>query len=388
MRRNPARYQDGDPDSRRMTFYIVDWLPPDFGAVGQYAMLFAREIAATGRRVCLIGLTGRCRETIREHEDALEVRRLGSRPAVKGHRLLRLIWCLRTNFRLIREFLSHDGARGAELVITGAPPFMLFFAVPAKWYKRVFLRYRITDFYPEVIIAHRGRPSAILLLLARMTWWLRRRVDLFEVLGEDQRRLLLSAGIPETKIILKRDPSPIHMTGQERPRAKPAALNGRLVLLYSGNYGIAHEVETVVEGYIRHHREGSGRFALWLNATGVNADAVERRLVAEEIVHARTAPGPLKDMPATLAAADVHLIALRDRFAGIVLPSKVYACIDSQRPVVFVGPQDSDVHLLCGQALPDLYHHVETGDAPGFANALECIADQMHRSAHDQRVRA
>jgi hypothetical protein len=23
--------------------YICDWLPPDFGAVGQYAMLFARE---------------------------------------------------------------------------------------------------------------------------------------------------------------------------------------------------------------------------------------------------------------------------------------------------------------------------------------------------------
>ena len=41
----------------RPLFYVVDWLPPEFGAVGQYAVLFATEIAASGRRVELIGLT-------------------------------------------------------------------------------------------------------------------------------------------------------------------------------------------------------------------------------------------------------------------------------------------------------------------------------------------
>ena len=28
--------------------YICDWLPPDFGAVGQYAVLFARQWASDG----------------------------------------------------------------------------------------------------------------------------------------------------------------------------------------------------------------------------------------------------------------------------------------------------------------------------------------------------
>ena len=40
-----------NPVETRPLFYIVDWLPPDFGAVGQYAVLFATEIAASGRRV-------------------------------------------------------------------------------------------------------------------------------------------------------------------------------------------------------------------------------------------------------------------------------------------------------------------------------------------------
>ena len=44
--------------------YICDWLPPDFGAVGQYAMLFVREWAKDGWQVTLVGLTSgnSCRE--------------------------------------------------------------------------------------------------------------------------------------------------------------------------------------------------------------------------------------------------------------------------------------------------------------------------------------
>ena len=41
----------------RRLVYICDWLPPDFGAVGQYAMLFARQWAKDGWAVTLVGLT-------------------------------------------------------------------------------------------------------------------------------------------------------------------------------------------------------------------------------------------------------------------------------------------------------------------------------------------
>ena len=42
---------------KRRLVYICDWLPPDFGAVGQYAMLSAREWAKSGWEVTLVGLT-------------------------------------------------------------------------------------------------------------------------------------------------------------------------------------------------------------------------------------------------------------------------------------------------------------------------------------------
>jgi hypothetical protein len=42
------------------------------------------------------------------------------------------------------------------------------------------LVYRITDFYPEVLIAELGRRQW-LVAIERLTWLLRRKVDAFEV---------------------------------------------------------------------------------------------------------------------------------------------------------------------------------------------------------------
>jgi hypothetical protein len=58
-------------------------------------------------------------------------------------------------------------------------------------------------FYPEVIIPDRGNLSLLLSLLQRLTWFVRRRVNLFEVLGEDQRLILLQNGIPSEGLALE-----------------------------------------------------------------------------------------------------------------------------------------------------------------------------------------
>jgi hypothetical protein len=280
---------------------------------------------------------------------------------------------------LLWEVIRRPESHGADLLFTGSPPFFLYFAALAKVFRRVKLIYRITDFYPEVIIADRGNQSLPLRLLQRLTWFVRRRVDMFEVLGEDQRRVLLQNGIPSERLALKRDTSPVAISREELPLPGPKELNGLAALLYSGNYGVAHDVDTIVEGLIRHHRSGSGRVGLWLNATGTNADQVEARLRSAGVPHARTMTVPLDQLPALLVSADAHLITLRPSFSGIVLPSKVYACIASGRPIIYVGPKSSDVHLLCAERVPQDYVQVESGDVAGFVTVLEALAEQKQK---------
>jgi hypothetical protein len=364
-------------------FYLADWLPPDFGAVGQYLLLFAREAAASGRVVRLFGLSSNCSSS--KHEifrdgGELQIKRLRVESFNKSRQLSRLAWAVMSNIRLVMAVIRDKEARGADVLFTGSPPFMIFFAFLIKWLCGSRLVYRITDFYPEVLFASwGGRPKA-LRLFERATWYLRRRIDEFEVLGEDQRKLLIAGGIDPTRIVLKRDVAPVRISGTETAATRPLALVGRKILLYSGNFGVAHELETVVKGLVWHHKKGSGRFGLWLNATGSAVDDLVERLRAEGIPFAHTEPVTLAELPSLLIAADAHLVSLKPSFSGYVLPSKIYACLDSRRPVLFVGPTSSDVHLLCGREKSIHYEHVDVGNFEGFALALERLSDVDDRS--------
>jgi hypothetical protein len=319
------------------------------------------------------GISGVEREVYRSG-GALEISRISTAPYNKSRNIERLLWTFRANFHLVRAVLGNPASHNADVLFTGAPPFMLAFAMSLKVLRKARLIYRITDFYPEVIIAERGKRSLALGLLERLTWFLRRRVNAFEALGEDQRQILIRGGIAASRIAVKRDRSPI-VYSDDKPFPRPSELRDRKILLYSGNYGLPHEVDTVVEGLVRHHRYGCAQFGLWLNATGRNVDAIVDRLATAHVPFVRSTLVPLDQLASLLAAADVHLITLRPSFSGIVLPSKIYACIASRRPILFVGPASSDIHLLCTQTDTLAYVRVDPGDSVGFAEALERFAE-------------
>jgi hypothetical protein len=355
--------------------YLCDWLPPDFGAVGQYSAGFARERAAAGEEVVLAGLSSRAASVTDEAVGAgrLTTVRLLAPAYDRADWRARAWWTARTDAALLWR-LRRELRRADEILFTGSPPFLLHLLAPLNLLLRKRLTYRITDFHPECLMAELGRTPAPLGAFYRLTVALRRRVDGFEVLGEDQRRRLLAIGIPPERITLKRDPSPVAIPPGTEALPAPPELAGRPILLYSGNFGVAHDHETFVAGYRLHHREGSGRVGLWLNATGAKADRVEEMLRDEDLPLARSRPLPLELLPRLLVTPAAHLITLRDEFVGFVLPSKVHGCLASGRPVLFVGSDRSDVHLLCAQALPaGGYRRVEVGDAAGVARALEAI---------------
>jgi hypothetical protein len=361
---------------RKTLVYLCDWLPPDFGAVGQYSLLFARERAAAGEDVVLAGLSSTAASVEEESVGAgrLRIVRLHAEVYDRADFKRRALWTLRTDLALLRA-LRREIRRADEVLFTGSPPFLIHLLVPLSPFLRGRLTYRITDFHPECLMAEMGPPERVplsLRLFHRWTAFLRRRVGRFEVLGEDQRTRLLEIGVRPERIVLKRDPSPVEIPPDVEPLPVPEELRGRIVLLYSGNFGVAHDHETFVEGYRRHHREGSGRVGLWLNATGAKADRVEEILRREGLPVHRSKPVPLDLLPRLLVTPHAHLITLRDEFVGYVLPSKVHGCIESGRAVLFVGSERSDVHLLCAGGLSaGLYFRADLGDPGAVAAALE-----------------
>lgn len=365
-----------DPTKERRIVIIADWLPPDFGAVGQYMQMRAQAMAELGHEVTLVGLSTGSGSNVRQGrgKGTLTEIRLAARPVPRGSLLGRMLWTIVTNLRLI--LAAFGPLRAADgILFTGSPPFLIHLLVPLKPLWRGRLIYRITDFHPECLIAAQDRSSRALRLLLGLTNFWRRRVDGFEVIGEDQRRRLNTTGVPAGRIALVRDGSPVTFAPDGPVEPLPADLKGKCVLLYSGNYGVAHEVETVVRGYEFHHRKGSGRVVLWLSATGAGAEEIATRFRAAGLLFHRSSPVPLEMLSGLLRAPAAHLVTLRDSFVGYVMPSKIYACLESRKPVLFVGSADSDVDLLARSA-PTGYWRVSCGDFEGFAKALESLADK------------
>ena len=367
-----------DLASERRLVIVADWLPPDFGAVGQYMQMRARALAKRGHDVTLVGLSSSARSTTRQTigSGSLKEIRLLARPVPRASMVLRLLWTIVTDLRLVIGALG-DLRRADGILFTGSPPFLIHLLVPLRFLWRGRLVYRITDFHPECLIAAQQRPSTMLRWLLALTNFWRRRIGGFEVLGLDQQRRLEATGIPLERMTLVRDGSPVSFDGDPAPEPLPAELAGNCVLLYSGNYGVAHELETVAAGYELHQRQGTGRVRLWLSAAGAGADILENRFKAQGLPFHRSWPLPLERLAGLLKAVDAHLVTLKDSFVGFVMPSKIYACVDSQKPVIFVGSADSDVELLTQPLGATVgYWRVDCGDAVGFAAALEQLADR------------
>jgi hypothetical protein len=366
---------------------LCDWLPPDFGAVGQYALPFARTVAEQGAAVTLIGFSSSSDSVSSESVGAgsLTIRRLLIGQYDRSAIVRRSLWTLRANVALV--FAAIKVLRGAdELQFTGSPPYLIHFILPVAKLFGVRTRYRITDFHPECLIAALDRTPLSLRLLQSLTNFWRRRVDVIEVLGEDQRRRLRGVRVRAERIELRRDGSPVKFGGDIAPAAVPPALAGRKIILYSGNWGVAHDHATFVEGFARFCARHPDVAGLWVNATGKRADIVAEDLHARGLPYVRTQPVALDSLASVLLAADVHLIALDDRFVGLVLPSKVYACVASGRAVLFVGSDTSDVDLICRQGMPaNRYQRVDVHDPAGVEAALCKLLLPQHAASRQQQ---
>ncbi|PTM41727.1 glycosyltransferase [Bosea sp. 124] len=360
--------------TQRCATFVCDWLPPAFGAVGQYMLPVAQRAAAEGADVVLIGLG---RERVGDEDQPigngrLRIIRIDASATPRKGLLTRGLWAMRINLRLIRETHRALWNRGrGDLMVTGSPPFLSSLMILLNrllWRQR--LVYRITDFYPEIVLA--SGQANWLRFLAPLFKAIRGLADEIEVLGRDQERRLREYGVPQEKIRLLRDGSPVAIAPDLAPLASPFSPGSR-ILLYSGNLGVAHPIAALCEAYRRHVQSGSNRVRLWVNGIGARLPELVAYCKAHDLPLHLSGPVPLDQLGRLLVTADAHLILLGEAYWGYALPSKVYGCLASGKPILFIGPEDSDVALLMQESGDP--RHVQTLDAEDCYRALQALAD-------------
>ena len=150
------------------------------------------------------------------------------------------------------------------------------------------------------------------------------------------------------------------------------ALQGKFVVMYSGNHSPANPLDTLLAAAER--LKGDDRFRFLFVGGGIGKKDVEAFVKQHDLTNAICLPyQPIESLRYSLSAADAHVVSLGGDMVGIVHPCKVYGAMTVARPVLFLGPRPSHVSDLLDKH--GFGRHVSHGDVDGMVQTLREMAD-------------
>jgi glycosyltransferase involved in cell wall biosynthesis len=217
------------------------------------------------------------------------------------------------------------------------------------------------DLYPEVaeevgLIAKRG-PTAW--LLRQLSTAALRHHDRIATVGRCMSERLIERGVRQhrVEVVPNWAPSAVHSVPHvENDFREAHASDDAFVVMYSGNLGHVHDFQAVLDAADR-LRETRINTSVLLIGNGPRKTDLKRRVERRELDNIQFLPyQPWSRLAESLSAADLHLVTMSARMQGLVVPSKIYGALRAGRPVLFLGPENSEAARLirehdCGTVL-------------------------------------
>ena len=234
------------------------------------------------------------------------------------------------------------------------------------------------DVYPDVAVdlGYMKAGGFVQWFVGLLVDWSRRHSDGVIALGECMKDRLVERGISASHIEVCDN----WADGSAIPVLEMAGSPGQLSLLYSGNLGLAHDLDTLT-GAIKEVDPG-GRFRFFFAGSGGRREELTAFLQRENIESVTMLPYVKRaDLGSSLALGDIGLVTQRDACCGSVVPSKVYGLMAAGRPVLFIGPAGATPARIierfgCGW-------HIKCGEVAALTTLLLHLAD--HRDEVRQK---
>lgn len=276
--------------------------------------------------------------------------------------------------------LWRSADRDSVVVVKTDPPLFSLFAAPVARIRGAIRVNWLQDLFPEVAAVLRvplvkGRFLMLLRWLRNLTL---SGAQVNVVLGERMKALVHAQGVEESRIRVIHNwadgdairPVP---PGENRLRAD-WGLRDRFVVGYSGNFGRAHEFETIVR--CAEALQDRPEIVFLFVGGGAQRAAVEQEALARNLDNVRFAPyQPRERLSESLGLADVHLVSLHPELEGMIVPSKFYGIAAAGRPAIFIGDGDGEIARILRQY--DCGRSIAVGDPHSLAEAVaELWADR------------
>lgn len=224
------------------------------------------------------------------------------------------------------------------------------------------------DVYPDIAeaagVLRRG--SFVARAIGALADYSRRSACAVIALGPCMRERLLARGIPADRVRVVENWADGALI---RPRPFPPL--EPLTVLYSGNLGLAHDIETIAAAMDR--LQDGGRFRFVFAGGGPRRARLQAFCRSRGIPNVRWLPyQDSEDLPAHLADCHIGLVTQTVESLGAVVPSKVYALMAAGRPILFIGPRQATPTRVIGEF--SCGWQVDPGDADTLAALLKLLA--------------
>jgi putative colanic acid biosynthesis glycosyltransferase WcaI len=355
--------------------FVNRYFHPDLTGAAQMLTQLAEDLDARGQEVTVI--TSRTAYVT-------EVIRLPKRSMHKGIHVIRVpttnlgsdrAWTRLidyASFYLAALWVALRLRAPDALVVLSDPPLLSVLAVIVGTLKRVRTYCWLQDVYPEIAIRAGVLPEgAIARWLRIVAQWSLRKITNVIVLGRCMEKHLINSGLSAdnmTQIPNWADGAQIESVNEsDNEFLNRHGLKGRFIAMYSGNLGTVHEFTTIL-GMIRQTQSHSDVCFCFVG------DGPQKRCLIETVrregwQHVLFLPYETKErLRFSLSAADIHLVSLRGEMAGLSVPSKLYGIMAAGRPVIFIGPKESESAMVIREA--ECGHVISPGDVDGGVSAL------------------
>lgn len=375
--------------------------PPDPASVGQHMADAAEEMAVRGWRVVVLTANRGYddpQEKFPKYElrNGVDVYRLPFSSFGKktiAHRLVaQTFFCLQA---LLHGLFTRNLQ---TILVTTSPPMGSIVGWWVSLLRRVSVKYWVMDINPDQAVAMKlvSKSSMGVRILDGINKAILKRASRVIVLDRFMAKTL------ETKyprVVDKMDimpPWPMEgylqrIEHEVNPFRQKHGLQGKFVVMYSGNHSLVHPLDTLLKAALRMQDEERVVFLFIGGGKGkAEVDQVVKSGEAGDRI--RSLPYlPLEEIKYSLSAADVHVVSMGEEMVGIVHPCKFYGAMALAKPLLFLGPEECHVADVLHDY--DCGWTIQHGDVEGMETQLRAFPglsteEYQKKSANAHRVTA
>jgi glycosyltransferase involved in cell wall biosynthesis len=366
---------------------FTQFFPPDYAATGQLIEELVKNLGSLGIDVeVFTSQPGYAFGTSEAPgiEQVGRVRIQRSRTAqmwpgrIRGKAVNGVLYTFRAALHLLRA-----RNRNNVLLVTTAPPFLPLLGYLAYLMFRIPYICILYDLYPDIAIA--------LGVLSKRHWLARLWRNLNQKIWRNAQAIVVLSPAMKEQVLascpeIGEKVSVIHswsdpdwivpIAKQENWFAWKYNLVTKFTVLYSGNLGRCHDMNTILEAAKVLQDEPIQFVCIGSGAKRDNLIEEVKQLGLNNFLFL-----PYQDkhiLPHSLTACDLSLVSVDERTENLVTPSKLYSALASERPIAAICSQDSYLRELiseagCGSAF-------ENGDSNGLAQFI-CLLSRDRQLA-------